>query len=134
MLVLVDKVCSRSAGKVTFTTNLNMTKPSFFENNSKDFMAKPRNEYPLNNITRPMTDMASKEDEGSIPTTILVLSSPPSFSFSFSLSFCVRVCVCVCVYSRIIIIVESAVRGKRKEGEEKERKKERKKERLDLTL
>jgi len=38
------------------------------------------------------------------------------------------------VYSRIIIIVESAVRGKRKEGEEKERKKERKKERLDLTL
>jgi hypothetical protein len=37
------------------------------------------------------------------------------------------VCVCVCVYSRIIIIVESAVRGKRKEGEEKERKK-------DLTL
>ena len=39
--------------------------------------------------------------------------------------------MCVCVYSRIIIIVESAVRGKRKEGEEKERKKERKK---DLTL
>ena len=26
--------------------------------------------------------------------------------------------MCVCVYSRIIIIVESAVRGKRKEGEE----------------
>ena len=131
MLVLVDKVCSRSAGKVTFTTNLNMTKPSFFENNSKDFMAKPRNEYPLNNITRPMTDMASKEDEGSMPTTILVLSSPPSFSFSFSLSFFLR--VCVCVYSRIIIIVESAVRGKRKEGEEGKRKKERKKERLDDT-
>ena len=128
MLVLVDKVCSRSAGKVTFTTNLNMTKPSFFENNSKDFMAKPRNEYPLNNITRPMTDMASKEDEGSIPTTILVLSSPPSFSLSLSLSFCVR--VCVCVYSRIIIIVESAVRGKRKERGK--RKKERKKDLMTL--
>ena len=96
MLVLVDKVCSRSAGKVTFTTNLNMTKPSFFENNSKDFMAKPRNEYPLNNITRPMTDMASKEDEGSMPTTIL-LSSPPSPPLSLSPSFCVRACACVCV-------------------------------------
>ena len=40
--------------------------------------------------------------------------------------------MCVCVYSRIIIIVESAVRGKRKEGEEKERKKERKKDLMTL--
>ena len=38
----------------------------------------------------------------------------------------------MCVYSRIIIIVESAVRGKRKEGEEKERKKERKKDLMTL--
>ena len=63
-----------------------------------------------------MTDMASKEDEGSMPTTIL-LSSPPSPPLSLSPSFCVRACarVCVCVYSRLIIIVESAVRVKRKE-------------------
>ena len=91
-------------------------------------MAKPSNEYPLNNITRPMTDMASKEDEGSIPTTILVLSSPPSFSFLFLfLSACVCVCVCVCVLA-YNTIVESAVRGKKERGRGK-RKKERKKER-----
>jgi len=70
MLALVDNVCNRSAGKVTFTTNFNMTKPSFFENKSNDFMAKPRNEYPLNKHTLPMTDMASKEDEGSTTTSM----------------------------------------------------------------
>ena len=44
MLALVESVCNRSAGNVTFTTNFNMTKPSFLENKSNLFMAKPRNE------------------------------------------------------------------------------------------
>ena len=86
MLALVDNVCNRSAGKVTFTTNFNMTKPSFFENKSNDFMAKPRNEYPLNKHTLPMTDMASKEDEGST-TTSMPDRDCRANSFSYSYSF-----------------------------------------------